>query len=79
MTAFTTKPDLRDVTSTQRIHTWKSLTIQNGDTLKSGFKEVWCVVVSEPAALSSWSVSSGTITFVTTQDIGPGPVVVYGR
>ena len=77
MSAITTKADVRSSALPNLV--WKSLTISNGDTLATGLKEVWSVVTTEPAALSSWSVSSGVVTFVTTQVIGPGPVVVYGR
>lgn len=77
MAAITTKADVRSSALPNIV--WKSLTISNGDTLVTGLKEVWMVATSEPAALSSWSAAAGVITFVTTQAIGPGPVVVYGR
>lgn len=79
MTAFTTKPDILDITSVQRARIYKSFTITSGDTLATGLKDVWAVSTVEPAALTSWSVANGVITFTTTQVIGPGPLVVWGR
>jgi hypothetical protein len=77
MPAITTRETFRDKTALLKRKVWKTLTITNGDTLKTGFKEVFAVHVSEPNHLS-WTDAAGTLTFVTSENV-VGPVIIEGR
>jgi hypothetical protein len=77
MAAITTRETFRDKTVHLKRKVWTALTIQNGDTLKTGFKTVFAVHVSEPNRLS-WTQSAGTVTFTTSEDV-VGPVIIEGR
>lgn len=77
MAAIKTKPTGYDKTSTAKIQRWKSLAINNADTLVTSFKTVFAVQLAKPASVTAWSASGGTITFTLGGSI-TGPVVVYG-
>lgn len=78
MAALTTKADLYDKTATNKVRIWKSLALASGDTLATGLKDVWGVQIQKPASFTSWSVSSGVVTFTLTGPV-TGPVVIFGR
>lgn len=78
MAALTTRETFRDKTALLKRKVWSSLTIANGDTLATKFKDVFAVHVSKPNLLTGWTVSAGVITFTTSGSIA-GPVIVEGR
>ena len=84
MAALKTKADLYELGS-QKSRVWKSLALSNGDTLTTGLKDVWAVLISDSSkwAAGGFTVSTdgkGTVTFNLA---GGGPftlkVVVFGR
>lgn len=83
MATLKTKADLYDLGNT-KTRLWKSLTLNNGDVLVTGLKDVWAVVISDASkwAAGGWSVSTvNSVAQVTFNLTGAftGRVYVIGR
>lgn len=83
MATITTRADVY-LNGNENTRVWKSLTLANGDILKTGLIEVWAVLIQDPTKWStpSWTVGSGStrgnVTFTLTGAY-TGRVVVIGR
>jgi hypothetical protein len=83
MATVKTKADLYDLAN-ERARIWKSLTLNNGDVLVTGLKDVWLVSISDSTkwAAGGWTVGTGTtagqVTFNLTGAF-TGRVYVIGR
>lgn len=83
MATVKTKYDVAEL-GNQKSRVWKSLTLNNGDILVTGLKDVWAVLISDNSkwAAGGWSVGSGTTAGQVTFNLTGAAtvrVVVFGR
>ena len=83
MATVKTKADLYEL-GNQKSRLWKSLTLNNGDILVTGLKDVWAVIISDTTkwAAGGWTVGSGSTAGQVTFNLGAaftGRVYVFGR
>ena len=83
MATVKTKADVYEL-GNQKSRVWKSLTLNNGDILVTGLKDVWAVLIEDETkwAAGGWTAGSGTtagqVTFNLTGAF-TGRVYVFGR
>lgn len=83
MANIKTKADIYGL-ATDKTRVWKTITINNGDVLITGLKDVWSVAISDPSKWTTggWTVGSGTtagqVTFNLTGAF-TGRVYILGR
>lgn len=83
MATINTKADLYDLAN-EKARVWKSITVNNGDILVVGLKDVWHVSIQDPTKwlTPGWSVSTvNSVARVTFNLTGAytGRVYVVGR